>query len=251
MKKFIFGFILGAMFFGSIGVAAVMEDTIKIKWDINEIYVDGKSVALKKNNPAFTYNGVAYVPSYVLSEMGYSPSRSADGKNILLNAKGREYIPSSSLQNTNDDDGLRKIIPSSVDNTRANVTFNVNASEPLVVSSKTYENYIHTKFQQKEKGTKANSSITFQLNEDYRRFSTKFALASVDAPKNEEPVTLIVYLTNDQNKVIIYKSYTFNGINKSLDLTVPLRGMKAIEFDITNTSAKEQDLVMLNPIFVK
>src|SRR5690606_9422625 len=144
------GFILGAIFFGSIGVAAVKEDTIKIKWDINEIYVDGKQVTMKKNNPAFTYNGVAYIPSYVLSDLDYAPSRSSNGNNILLNAKGKEHFPSSAVRAAgDDDDNVYRINPSSDVTTRAKVTFNINASEPLKEGNKSYTNYTHFKFQEK------------------------------------------------------------------------------------------------------
>lgn len=258
MKKFLFGFILGAIFFGSIGVAAVKEDTIKIKWDINDIYVDGKLVNMKKSNPAFTYNGVAYIPSYVLSDLDYSPSRSANGQNIILNAKGRQYIPSSAVrtpgesETSDKDNNVNRIFPSSDVTTGAKLTFNVNASEPLTEGNKSYEHFIHVKFQEKSSSVNAKSTFSFQLNEDFRRFSTKFSyITSSDSPRNLEPVTLTVYLTNSSDKVTIYKTYKLSSIQKSIDIDIPLRGYKAIEFDISNTSLKEQEVVMLNPVLVK
>jgi len=67
MKKFIIGFILGSVLFGSISVfAASIDTTIQITRNVEKLVINGNNYALQ--DKIFTNNGTTYVPLRFLSE---------------------------------------------------------------------------------------------------------------------------------------------------------------------------------------
>lgn len=86
MKKIIFGFLLGSLFFGMVNAYASSSTLIEVFHNIKGISINGKDISLSEKNPAFIYNGLAYVPlRMVTQELEKSVQWNAETQTIKIN----------------------------------------------------------------------------------------------------------------------------------------------------------------------
>ncbi|MDP5274699.1 copper amine oxidase N-terminal domain-containing protein [Chengkuizengella axinellae] len=85
--KFITGFVLGALLFGSIGVYASGSNLIEVFYSIKDIKINNES-SMPEQEP-FIYNGTTYVPlRYVSEALDYEVEWDAESKAILIGNAG-------------------------------------------------------------------------------------------------------------------------------------------------------------------
>lgn len=66
MKRFIAGFVLGALLFGAIGAYAATKETLEINRNVRKLVINGNSYEM--GDKMFTSGGTTYVPLRFLSE---------------------------------------------------------------------------------------------------------------------------------------------------------------------------------------
>lgn len=83
MKKFISGFVAGAILFGSIGVFAVGGQLIEINYGIKDIKINNVS-QMPKQKP-FTYNGTTFVPlRFIADKLGQPVKYDSAAQTIFI-----------------------------------------------------------------------------------------------------------------------------------------------------------------------
>lgn len=248
MKKFISGFICGGLLFG--GVTVFAADLKGALFNINSVEVDGMKITVNSKNKPFTFQGYAYFPSYMLPELGYAPSRSRDGKTVILNSTGKKVYATGGAVAA----GVDYLIGSpEVANTNAESSIMYDSS--TVIKEKngtTHLNYIYTMLGDYTPDSKAQSKITYQLDEKYRQFNAKASLIQHQLGSvSTQPVTLDIYTTNKGGVTTLYGSYTYTSTQDPANLIVPLRYVDKITFAISSLGASKVEFAMFDPVFIK
>ncbi|UHA72080.1 hypothetical protein [Paenibacillus sp. 481] len=247
MKKFIAGFVAGGLLFGT--VAAFAQDLKNVLFDISSVQVDGVEVNMKSSNKPFTFNGYAYIPSYMLPDMGYVATRSQDKSGVVLRSVGQAYYPISEDAKIAE----ANVIPvKTILNSHAFVNVQYKSKELLEDDQKKpYENYIHISLDN-NRDSASYSDITIHLDEKFRRFGAKAQLLkqASDAKLNGA-VTVSAYVVNDRNQETLVKSWTLDDNRLSEDMTLSLRYAKSVRFKVTTTHKGQIKFALLNPTIVK
>lgn len=248
MKKFISGFICGGLLFG--GVTVFAADLKGALFNINSVVVDGTKITVNSKNKPFTFQGYAYFPSYMLPELGYTPSRSSDGKTVILNSTGKKVYATSGAVAP----GVDYLIGSpEVVNTNAESSIMYDSSTVLnEQKGTTHLNYIYTMLGDYTPDSKAQVKITYQLDEKYRQFNAKAAMVQHQLGSiSTQPVTVDIYITNKGGQTSLYGSYTYKSTQAPQNLIVPLRYADKITFTISSLGASKAEFAMFDPVFIK
>ncbi|CAM4339432.1 hypothetical protein [Paenibacillus tarimensis] len=249
MKKFIAGVVVGGMLFGGVSVfAAELKNVI---FNIDSVVVDGQSIGVQSKNKPFTFQNYGYFPSYMLYELGYKPSRSADGRTVYLESIGKNYYPLLSTAGGPAVDG--RIPTQQLVNYYSTTKIGHEGSAPIKAPGGTeHFSYILTSLNKASDGTRPQTEITFQPDEKFVYFKATAALVTHET-KNlpEGTVTLRVYVTSETGKEVLFSTHAVSASKKTAEVAVPLRYVSKIKFSVTGQPSEEAEFALLDPVFVK
>ncbi|MBB3111000.1 hypothetical protein FHS18_003068 [Paenibacillus phyllosphaerae] len=248
MKKFIAGFLIGGMLFG--GASVFASDLKGVLFNIDAVFVNGEKLATQSKNKPFTFQGYAYVPSYMLTEMGYKPSRSADGRIVYLEETGKAFYPQNGY---NMAEGKPFIEAKQINSSGGTVNVAYESNDLIATNDgKKYGNYIHFLLSKNEEVSKTESSVTFEPEEKFRSFNTKVSIVKKkQAALPTSAVTLKVYTTDEAGKETLYQSYIFSVNKRSANISIPLRYVDKVRFAVSGSAAETSEFAMLDPVFIK
>ncbi|MDQ0194711.1 hypothetical protein [Paenibacillus wynnii] len=248
MKKFISGFVCGAILFG--GVTVFAADLKGALFNINNVEVDGKKITVNSQNKPFTFQGYAYFPSYMLSDMGYTPSRSSDGKTITLNSTGKKVYATGGAVGP----GIDYLIAASdVVNTSALSSVAYDSST-IIRDQKgtTHSNYMYAMLGDNTPDSKGQVKITYQVDEKYRQFNAKAGVIQHQLGNmSTQPITLTVYTTDKAGQTTLYGTYNYTSKQSLTNLIVPLRYVDKITFTMSSVGDAKVEFAMFDPVFIK
>lgn len=248
MKKFITGFVCGALLFG--GVSVFAADLKGALFNIDHVEVDGKKITVNSKNKPFTFQGYAYFPSYMLSDLGYAPSRSSNGKTVILNSVGKKVFATSGRVEANVDYliGSPEIV-----NTKAESSIMYDSSTVIKEKNGTaHTNYIYAILGDYSQDNKAQAKITYQLDEKYRRFNATAGIIQHQlSDVSPQPVTVDIYITDKGGQTALYETYTYTSAQEISNLIIPLRYADKITFAINSIGNSKAEFAMFDPVFIK
>lgn len=255
MKKFISGFVLGGLIFGTIAAvaapAATPSVTLKgVQFDLQDVLVDGKPVTKQAKNMPFTFNGYSYIPSYMLADLGYTASRTPDKKTVILKSSGQAYYVVDKNYQTDD----KNVISLNTNTTTflSNIDIQYKSKNSLKDSANNYyDNYIYAQMMNTE-NDKSYFGFTVPLDEKFRSFNAKGYLFQdkTSGPFRGE-VQVSAYIVNNNNEETLFKTWTWSKLDSIGEMTIPLRYAKSLRFKITNMGEGQVEFAMLQPVFIK
>ncbi|USG65519.1 copper amine oxidase N-terminal domain-containing protein [Brevibacillus ruminantium] len=137
MKRFVSGFIIGAILFGSMQVSGAIGKVIEVSYSINDVKVN--QVSVHSAQKPFLYNGTAYVPLRFVSEyLGYSVKWDEESNVIHIDQKVTEaHTTADKIVETLKANKISLLPPKSKDS-----YFLLNQTTPVSYRNGTYQ-HIH------------------------------------------------------------------------------------------------------------
>lgn len=255
MKKFISGFVLGGLLFGTIAAVAAPTATPSVtlkgvQFDLQDVIVDGKPATKQAKNMPFTFNGYSYIPSYMLADLGYTASRTPDKRTVVLKSSGQaNYVVDRNVQ-TDD----KNVISLNTNATTYLTNYEVHYKSKTLLkdpANQYHDNYINAQLKNYE-NEKAYFGFTVPLDEKYRNFTTKgYIFQDKSEGSFSGQVQVSAYIVNANNEETLYKTWTWNKLNVIGEMTIPLRYAKSLRFKVTNMGTGQVEFAMLQPVFIK
>lgn len=248
MKKFITGFVVAGLLFGG---ATLNANVASPKFDIAKIISDGKELDIKKNKRAITYLNVAYIPSNLLPDLGFKPSRSKDGTTVYLETTGREYYPVNARTGSEKD----YVISSYQISQSASASLTVaHDSQTLIkgADKQNYANYIYANFKSDAQGLGQKTDISFKTEEKFRLFKAKANLiADKDGKLPSGSFAISVYTKEPGGQSKLYQKYALTAKNATTSIAVPLRYVDEVLVTFSGDGENVGDVMLADPIFIK
>lgn len=225
MKKFITGFLLGAVLFtGMTTFAATNGNLIEVFYNIEDIVIEGKS-KMPEQKP-FVYNGSTYVPlKYVSENLGYKVGWDGKTKTVYVG----------------DQPGENKTYPGKdifdMNTSNFGIHYAYNDVKIYDNINNVYDSYIlmHT--------LSGPNYIEFALNGEYTNFT---ALESLTQKfRSSTDCNLKIYLDD----TLIYKE-NFKAGDMPENINLDITGGVKIKFEMEGIE-RESQIGLFNPVFTK
>lgn len=179
MRKFIAGFIIGAIMFSSIGAFAAGGKLIEVFYGIKDVKID--KVSQMPNQKPFTYNGTTYVPLRFISEKFGKPVKfdSKDQTIYIGEFDGEKVILGNDMEHS--------------DYEATALTFEYGNGKKVIKDKlkNEYSQYLLLNYEP-TMTKRPSAKFTFDLNKNYTKFFTTIGFTD-DSGEIDKPIQVRIY----------------------------------------------------------
>lgn len=246
MKKFIVGFVTGAMIFSTAGAyAATNSKMIEVFYNVANIKINKtSSMPTDPDNKPFVYNGTTFVPLRYISEALNLPVQ-WDGATSTVNIgemeKESEVYIGNGIDAMNYQESFSGFA-SYYNNVKKDASDEGYPSNQQAVDNTgiKYDNFVVF-----STGANKTSVIEYPLNAKYKKFKTN--LGVIKESKTSKASTIIEVLLDGKS----VKTYTLTAGSMPQDIEIDVTNANKITFKFENVGFDSFAFGFFNPYFTK
>lgn len=231
-KKFITGFIAGAITFSSIGAFAAGGKVIEVFYNIKDIKID--NISQKPTQQPFSYNGTTFVPlRFIADQLGQPVKFDSKSQTIYIGQFDGEKVYLGDGEKHSDHD-----------TTALSFEYSNGSKSVKDKLNKEHSKYLLLKYEPTMK-EKPSAKFTFDLNKNYTKFFTTIGFTK-DSGEIDKPIQVRIYADDKR----IYAGQIERG-KLPADINLDITGTVTLRIETDLDSEKSAEVCLFDAYFEK